>query len=330
MSIKSIQDGFSGNTEFLTDGGWKKLSDFEPSDRSVEWISDFETRFVDDVVVSKSDGVIPLVHYYNSTGLDLLISKNQMVTGLTERGSRIDKIINPEKIGRTRMINSFNTPSTSEVELSDADLLLYIACCADGSVLKRKDNPDRLVIRIKKDRKKQRIVKLLEASNTKYIRRSCEPEGFEVFVFDPPYVTKDMSVFWKCSDRQLKLIYDEIPYWDGCFAKGLTPKGEVRKYQAPMFFSSIKDEADLVQYVFTTAVNRRASICTLDRVGVAHSDKPKYKYKSIEYTVRSTNLKYSTMRRCDIKLVDPAMVYNMNVPYWVARYNGAIFIAKGL
>lgn len=330
MSSNDMINGVSGDTEYLTNIGWKRISNFDPDDSIVEWLSESATRFNKSPKFIQSKIKQPIIHYENKAGLDLAVTIDQELVGFTERGNRLDKAISPDNVGRVRSISSFTTPSSSEVPLSDEDLLLYVACCADGSVLKRKGNPDKLVIRIKKDRKKMRIVKLLEDSGRDYTRRSCKPDGFEVFVFNPPCLTKDMSVFWQCSDRQLKLIYDEIPYWDGCFAKGLTPSGEDRKYKAPMFFSSIREEADLVQYVFTTAVNRRASICTLDRIGKVHSDKPEYTYKSLEHTVRSTNLKYSSSRKCESSVGDPEIVYNIEIPYWVARYNGSIYIAKGL
>lgn len=137
------------------------------------------------------------------------------------------------------------------IDLTDNEIRLMCAVMADGSF---NDRIKLCTVNVKKERKKERMRELL--SGMKY-RENHRSNGYSQFRFYAPRREKVFSEFWYgCSKRQLKIIADEVFYWDG----SIDSKGR------HFFFSTEKANADFVQFA-ASATGRRATIGKDERTG---------------------------------------------------------------
>ena len=102
-----------------------------------------------------------------------------------------------------RFPTCFNLSLSTRMLLTDEQLRVQVAVHADGSVegctnssKKPKHRPARCCINVKKQRKKDRIEKLLEAANIPYKRTNNGIDGFSQFTFIPPLATKKFGLEW--------------------------------------------------------------------------------------------------------------------------------------
>lgn len=210
-------------------------------------------------------------------------------------------------------LTTFTPTITTEFPLNEANLRVQIAVMADG-YFGNKSNT--VILRLKKQRKIDRIRKLLKDANIAYKEKLCNTvEGFHVFSFSAPLREKEYTIrWWKCSAAQLAIISNEVVFWDG--------------NQKNQFYTSSKLSADFIQYAFTS-IGKRASIHIQDRRGTYH-------YKSMEYTVAYTDRVWvgmtssDTNTKCKITEVNTldGFKYCFSVPsgYLVLRKDNNIFI----
>ena len=119
---------------------------------------------------------------------------------------------------------------------------------------------------------------------------------------------------------------EEVVLWDGSTKSG--------KRSVDMYFTTIKKNADIVQFIFSQ-FGTRASINIDNRVGKEHG--VKYKYKSVTYTVRLTkeryrHLRYTRKDRPSLSILpyksEDGYQYCFQVPsgMLVLRRNNSIFV----
>lgn len=197
------------------------------------------------------------------------------------------------------------------ISLTDAQIRVQVAVHADGYL----PNKSKVVIRVKKERKKQRLRRLLTAAGIEYKEGDCKRYlGYTNFRFAPPIMSKTYGVDWyEASSLQKRIICDEVAYWDGSVDR--------RPNKGVSFFTRSKSCADFIQFCFAST-RRRAYLST---------GRPTAEGK-IDYHVhaigngRTTNLAnlpkpqrvYTALRR----------KYCFEVPsgYLVLRRNGNIFV----
>ncbi len=256
------------STEYLSPTGWVRMDQYTGG-KVAQYKLNGEIEFVEPEEYVK----IPcddMIHFKTKYGVDQLLSPEHRM--VVHSSASYDKVVVMEAhdvftrheefhagIRRPNMRKAgSNTVSFSHaaipsgvfwgggvgVPLSDADLRLQIAAIADGHF---GGNTHRCVIRVKKQRKIDRLVTLLTAANTEYTQRidtSPTGAGFVVFSFDAPLRTKKFDAqFWQCSSHQLSIVRDEVFHWDGAI------RGENKGSQ---FFSVEKESADFVQFAFAS------------------------------------------------------------------------------
>ena len=256
------------DTEFLTPTGWKRIADYQEGDLVAQYHEGDKISFIEPLKFHKyeADSLWSIRTKY---GVDQVLSDEHTVIYLSDKHNICKKSLKDvkdvqEKSVRGfsgRFLTTFGRYSGGEgLNLSDAEVRLMVAVMADGSF---RSNTKHVTVRIKKDRKKIRLVQLLESAGVSYTRKPVAPyDGFECFYFYAPKRMKSYdNYWWNANRRQLEIICDECVHWDG--------------NQTNQFYSSDKDDVDFLQYAFA-AIGKRTTVLVDDREDRL-TDKPCYR-----------------------------------------------------
>ena len=177
---------------------------------------------------------------------------------------------------------------------------------------------------IKKFYKKERIIDLLELTQTEYDYSEYE-DGFMRVRFEPKVKSKSLVECFKGANlHQLKVIAGELKEWDGDCDR--------------VYRTTIKEDADFAQFVFMASSGKYASIRYDDRIGETYGDEGQYTRKSVCYEVRQCDCKKTNIRRTGkrnthhVKVEDftpsDGMMYCFTVPstMLVLRRNDRVFV----
>jgi len=161
---------------------------------------------------------------------------------------------------------SFLVQNETSMPYSDEQLRVLVAAIADGYFAK---HTKWCSVRLKKQRKKDRLRRLLEEAGIDFVDKPCQPDGFHIIKFYAPERWKEFGEeVWAASVAQRKVIADECMHWDGCVTRG------------KRFFSTSKASADFVQYAFTSVDSKNGATAriSIDPIrGVAK--KPTYQVR---------------------------------------------------
>ena len=296
------------DTEFLTPNGWKQIS---------EWTND------EVLVFNKDTGLTNFEHpksfidkeadkftIYKTTQFSMTVSPEHRILFNTEKDKTF-KVVQQKDLTSTRINipRVFTGPITKGIKLSDSEIRLMVCISADGYIDNNPTNK-RVVLNIKKDRKKERLLNLLALCDIEHnvIQSS---KGYLRVSFIPPLLTKDLSFMWTATTEQLNIVVDECKYWDGNVDK--------RENSHTVVSGTDKNSMDLIQYAFT--VNNK--VCSM-----SISDKRDYKSGPM-YNVRELKTKYSGLRKAVVtESFDHKRKYCFEVStgFFVVRQNNNIFI----
>lgn len=322
--VEAILSGATGcvdsDTEYLTPYGWRFISDFQPHDKiavySVKGSITFEPP--QEYVMEPCRNFL---QFSTRTVNQVLTTQHRVVYRSPKTGGLLEKpaieVADSQNHARTgfrgQIITAFSAGVQERpgVRLTDEQLRLMVAVIADGH-LPTRSHGGVCHMRLKKDRKKERICQLLEAAGVDYKVRECAPyEGFVRVVFDAPIATKSFNSFWGATQHQLEVIAEECLLWDGDTT------------YRDRFFTANKDSADFIQYAFS-CTGRTANISTFQREGEA-----------TEYTVLAQSRDYVTMAggangAVPATLVDTGDGYcycfRTSTSMWVARRGDKVFV----
>lgn len=253
----------SADTEFLTPGGWKRIDRYENSDM----VAEFDTRTNAAIFRAPLEYVkLPcesFFHLKNRYGIDQLLSAEHTVLFNTRfqpdlwqtlSASDLAEKHNALKDGWSgRIPTTFAAPEVSGVDLSDDELRLMVAVCADGHYNARSVERTCSVC-VRKERKKARMRRLLLACGIEWEESNYASRPTETtFRFLAPETNKTLGAYWGADSRQLALILEECAHWDG----------HVDCYGGMIFSSCDKDSADLVQYAAATQ-GKRATVTPVE------------------------------------------------------------------
>ena len=225
-------------------------------------------------------------------GICQKVSKDQYLLILTDKGSKLyksvdevaDKQNNSEYGFGARFITSFYY-SGCGIPLTDEQIELMCAVICDGTFNKDNPNSDFCRFHIKKDRKKEKLRDIFNRCGIRYSESVSAAEGYtDFYIHGTPIRTKIFDSFWyQCNNHQLKIICDNVMFWDGNTNK--TKNGIERN----RFSTNILDTANFIQFAYS-ACGYRATIGMNNRVGQEYLTSGKlYTRKSIDYWVIVTN-----------------------------------------
>jgi len=244
----------SADTEFLTPSGWKRIdhytngdmvAQFHPDTREIEFVKplDYIKRPCSTMIaIAPSRGTSQrLSHehrvlYYKDDGSHDVMPAMQYMNTLHQIGPNHFK---------SKFCTTFSVRTHSALDLNDDNLRVMVAVIADGHF--STEGSTRCTIRIKKQRKIERLRMLLSKATITYKEKTCSSQpDFQVFHFNAPLRHKEFnSDWWKADQHQLEIIADELPNWDASQDK--------RPSAGTRFSTFVESTADFAQYAFSAA-----------------------------------------------------------------------------
>lgn len=322
------------DTEFFSQYGWKKISDYEEGDTVLQYREDGVAELVDPLAYIKLEEDY-LTHVKGHRGLDMVLCDDHRVVFATERRKQSLNVLpfrdvlaahNQQSTGfRGLFHTTFKTNGNETLGITEDQLRLQIAVNADGWVIR--ESTGMVCINIKKPRKIERLETLLEKTKTHYNKIAAKDGEFFQYYFKSPTKTKGITQDWfNLKQEYLEIVAEEVDHWDGEFG-------------GHRFLTVNKIEADFIQFAYTAA-GIRASISEKEageNLFPANNGTGEYKlYKTKkQYRVTGAGNKFISMRKApnaDVS-VEPyktldGFKYCFTLPsgMWVARRNGKIFI----
>lgn len=315
------------DTEYFNGTEWKKISTYKRG--SQEKVLQYNLNGTAELVVPDNyivnENISNLVHFKNHYGLDMVLSNDHRIfayknyqkykmgirKSLTYEIMTVDEYIQRDGSKERHIPTTFrmNAPG---LPLNEQIIRLLVCVYADGTW-----NGDRIVVNVKKDRKKERIEKLLKEANIGYSRRDIYNTQYSIFSFYAPtqqkewFVDKQFTPKWlNCSDEQAKIVIDECVYWDGSIEEG---------NRLGAYYSSKKQEIDILQFLLAR-IGYRGTIS--DNTSTV-SKVPSYRLRWTERNVH--NLEFAEIS--NYQTID-GKSYCFSVPstLLVLRRNNKIFI----
>lgn len=307
----------SNDTEYLGLTGWKRISDYSDDQIAQYSLETGEIEFAkpDEYIVA------PCAQFYHFKGLgvDMMLSEEHRILlraadGMETSSAREVAFDHWGAPLGDEIPNTFKKADLAQDVFSDeATLRLQVAVIAEGSFHKSKAVDSRYCsMGFVKQRKKERIEFLLNLSGTEFKKTEYE-NGKTYYYFQAPIKTKKFNgLFWMATNREIKIILNELRQWDFHYSNGNT-------FQ---YSTTEKESADFIQYCFATqgiAVN----INERNRGGVR---KPLYRLN-----VNPANRKNVLYQSPDaVSLVNYGnglkYCFKTKTGFFVARRNGKIFI----
>jgi len=330
------------DTEYLSPTGWRRIADYSeglvaqyhPETKSAEFVQPeafvkkpceemvtVKTKYGVDQKLSPEHRMLIHSNKYDKrcvmSAADVLAAHNDWHSGVVRPNLRK---AGSETIGFSSMAipATYSITGGTGMALTGAQIRVQVAVIADGHIPNKNNHT---VIRIKKERKIQRLRMLLAAAEIPFKERLQDTptaQGFHIFTFVAPLHVKEFDAqFWACDSQQLKIIADEVVHWDGSVRGG---------NKGANFFSTSKASADFVQYAW----NSQGKVAR-----ILEDTRDKYK-GGVCYTVvargdlRSSGL--LTLRNRNVPTMGLALTtdgfkYCFTVPstFLIFRRNGCVF-----
>lgn len=318
------------DTEFLSQNGWKKISEYVQGDLVLQYNEDGSATLVEPIKYVKEPCNEPVYHFNKKFGADMVLTENHRfayfnagnLNDLKVKPTKeVVDIFNRNSRGFRGLIKNVFSYDGAGIDLTEGELRLQVAVIADGRIVAEgKDNYTQM--RFSKERKYLRLLELCKHYNLRYKDNGFKinpkyksGKEYEIIVW-PKLLDKSFdSKYYSCSQAQLKIIADEVLHWDGCLSTNT--------------FSTVKkDSADFIQFCFT-ALGYKTAISLDERTD---------KYESgVAYTIiiTTTGRQHTTFEKAststskiDAYQMPDGFKYCFEVPssYLVLRRNNFIFI----
>ena len=243
----------SNDTEYLSPTGWKTMDSYDDG-LVAQYNEDGTAEFVKPsaYIKRKQSDFIHVV----SKKIDQAITDDHTVVFENGNGNLV-RITGQELAQRHadktrgftgKFINGFDLKTDTKLDMTDDEIRLHIAIKADGSFHNPNKDPNhhnskpyyRLRFHLKKKRKIDRLVSILDAMNIVYDITDTYGGRQSITFNYPELVNKRFTEEWYlASEEQRKLISEEVLHWDG-YKKGNA------------FSSSYYSDVTYVQFVWAS------------------------------------------------------------------------------
>ena len=299
-------------TEFLTDNGWKKISNYQSGDTVLQYDKKNDTAFFglpQNYIVKDCDF---FYHFKNEKGLDQMLSEEHKVLvwkGYKGKGYNLTDFSAQDLYNLGDKLNkgyygiktSFNIIGNG-IDIGDNEIKIDVMVSADGTLRKN----GRIEMHFQKDRKIERCKKLLQDSQIKYNEYlGSDNTTYIDFIDKDGIYTKNLNKYWNANQHQLRIIAEECLLWDG--------HSGYRSY----FTSTNKLNADIIQFAFA-GTNIRAGISTIKN--------NKWNDNFIVTPTKNNIIAISNTVNKVLPTDGKKYCFTVSTGYFVARRNGKIFI----
>ncbi len=311
-------------TEFLSENGWKRISNYK-DEKVMQYNKDNgEAEFVKPIsfIKLKAD---KFYHLKTKYGINQMLSEEHKVLYVDRMNGRMNTILAKDlynkhnslvKGFRNKFITSFIKKGGNKIH-SDDELRLIVSIIADATIPYK----NHVSFNLKKKNKIKRVLELLDSLNIKRVVSKLKG-GYTRIYFNWSKATKEFNDSWYSFPKSdLELISKECLLWDG--------DGKKR------FFTSNKESADFIQFCFNS-IGKRANILVKDRRGrIRNLNGVNYNTKSIDYVVNVagnnlTSISGGAGEKSKINIVksEDGFKYCFSVPsgFLVLRRGNCVFI----
>jgi len=259
---------FKGDTEILTENGYIRFDQLKDGVKIAQWDDDGSIEFVNPIRLIKKpyNGDLKKVHLGRGRFVFMTPNHNQVYSTKSDTSWRV-KPIKDLKFHHATYIPVSGKGTGNNEMLSPIERLL-IAIQADGTLQKHQKNESVYSIQLTKDRKKDRIQKILSELNI-WTKIGCKRPNTDRYMCKlPKGDAKLLSTHFNLNmgyDRANDFI-KEVLEWDGSYLQG----------SSVYYSSKIKENADFVAAVAiqagykvlqgTEEDNRKESYSTIHRV----------------------------------------------------------------
>lgn len=286
LTILSGRPGcVDSETEYFNGKRWKKISEYEKGDKVLQYNPDGTANLVYPEQYHK----YPCNKFWklkSSHGINQMLSNEHNLVYLSSKGNLVKKNIvdfisqhnNTLHGSGSKFITTFNYGANG-IDLTDEQIRVMCMVISDGYFPYKTNNTCH--VRVKKTRKKDRAIKLLNDANIPFESHQWNPKDLEyvTYVFKAPLHMKEYGEYWyDCNNHQLSIIAEECIHWDGTIRGGRT-----------CYSTTIKESADFIQFAFSTS-GYRAHIGVTDRRNDHDRSRP------IEYTIGKTKIVHPMLR----------------------------------
>lgn len=307
------------DTEFLTTSGWKRIADYQENDDVLVFDTNTEKAFFERAQFIKLNCSDGFWHIKTKYGINQMLSDEHSVLyyQYTRKGEYKNKQIisagelaekhNNLQLGfRGRFLTTFNLVRETSIDLTDEQLRVMIMVCADGH-LSSKGNGLRCKLSLKKQKKIKRAQLLLKNADIEYkikVNKWCTTIRFYA-----PIRTKTLSSFWDASSKQLRIICDEVFYWDG-------------NHKDRVFYTSDKPSADFMSYAFAACGHR--SVMRVDNRGRVNLEYRVFAHPNTKISISGSPNKKEFKR---IPSKDGyKYCFTTSTGFWVMRRGGVVVV----
>lgn len=291
--IALYQGGFTckkANAEWLSPTGWKRIDELTKDDlMAVYHPEDNTIKFEKPLEVFKWKADV--WYEFHTRTLHQINCPNHKMYTIKDGKEHIQSMkefynehLEDKNGHRGKFVTTFNTEGIS-TGLTEDELRLLVAYQADGTPYKSgKEYNARF--HFTKKRKVERLIQLLKGYKYR-ISSSNDKDIFICCKIPEQLIIKEFPKEWyNLNSKELKIIIDEIPYWDGSIGKH------------NCYYTSIKENADFIQFA-GSASGYRSTIYTRVRPSVSGSGKQVTEYR-VNFNSNTKPSLYSTRKKTEI------------------------------
>lgn len=307
------------DTEYFNGQRWVRIADYQQGDKVLQYnpnTKEATLTYPERYIVYPATEMYKIQTYRGS--INQVLSGNHNFAYITSKGHmqkkpfiEVVKAHEENAHGFSGRIETAFRFNGAGIDLTDAEIRIMCAVISDGYF---KSQTKRCIVNVKKQRKKERMKILLESAGYEY-KEYNKSNGYTAFKFYAPRREKEFNDYWyNCNENQLKIIKEEIFYWDG----SVDDKGRRN------FYSTVKKSADFVQFVLS-ATGTRATI-NIDN----HKEKTCYVVTASKGNSTVSMLSSNKSKKTEITKIrtkdGKQYCFTVETGYLVLRRCGRIFI----
>lgn len=309
-----IDECFTGETEILTDSGFKKFKDLDKTEKVAQW-DDYKISFVKPLRYIEREHSGDMISFTVKKGVDVLMTPNHNQVLVNSRNGEIVK----KPISECSFHSQWKIPTSGFSTEDDSKLSplerMYIATQADGSIHRKTKKDTTISFTFMKKRKIDRLLKIISEAGLEFnfVKHNKKRHKARIMVKMPEDTTKDIRnhIRFPMGYGKAKEITEEMVEWDGS------------KISNTQFYFSSKDknQSDFYAQVAVLAGHR----CYQS----IEEDTRKETYSTMHRLFITLNKQLDDTQKCSRKYTTyNGKVYCVEVPSGkiVIRHNGFTFV----
>lgn len=325
LDVALYQGGFTcvpSDTEYLSPTGWKRIDTLTKDDKLAVYYDNGEIKYEHPLEVFKWDAD-KWYEFHTRTLWQKVCPNHKMVTWSSDNKKRTQSMVEYyNEHERLKQGHSGRFKTTFTIDgissgFTENELRFLIAYQADGYVYN--ESTWTCAFHLCKKRKYNRLLQLCADLNFKYKKGVLESGDYRLYVEAPERLL--IKVFprewYSLSSKELSIIVDEIPHWDGSIGKH------------NCYYTSTKENADFVQFA-GSAVGYRSTIFTRTRPSASGSGKLVTEYR-VNFNTNTMPSLQATRNKARITVTkakggEAKYCPSTTTGMWLARYKNYIFV----